>query len=162
MLVYIDGLAPKKAHESDAAFDLFAQTDPEWGSKITLERGEWHVFDCGFAIAIPEGHVGLICPRSGLAAKRGLTVLNAPGIIDPDYRGNVGVILMNLGNTRAVINAGDRIAQLLIIPTTQTRVQLVQNKNALDDTPRGVGGFGSTGISKLPRDDHRGLSGKDA
>jgi dUTP pyrophosphatase len=139
MDVHIDGLSPKKAHTDDAAFDLFAN------QAMMIPQGEGRAVDCGFAIAIPQGFVGLVCSRSGLALKHGVFVLNAPGVIDPGYRGNVSVILFNVGPTNFHIAPCDRIAQLLIVPVADA--VLAQNKNALAaPTERGDGGFGSTGF----------------
>ena len=96
----------------------------------------------GLAIALPQGHEGQVRPRSGLAARHGLTVLNAPGTIDEDYRGEVGVLLINLGPDTVVIAHGDRIAQLVIAPVTHVATVVTET---LDETDRRAGGFGSTG-----------------
>jgi dUTP pyrophosphatase len=96
----------------------------------------------GLAIALPEGHEGQVRPRSGLAVQQGVTVLNSPGTIDADYRGEVRVLLVNLGAESATVNHGDRVAQLVVAPVVRVRqVALAE----LDATPRGTGGFGSTG-----------------
>ena len=105
-----------------------------------LERG---LFDTGIKMAIPKGCVGLVCPRSGLALKQGLTVLNAPGIIDSDYRNSVGVILVNLSNEPVEIHSGDRIAQLVICEYKYPNFMKVSK---LNETDRGMGGFGHTGV----------------
>jgi dUTP pyrophosphatase len=97
----------------------------------------------GFAFAIPDGYEVQVRPRSGLALKHGITCLNTPGTIDSDYRGEVKVILANLGDEDFVINTGDRIAQIVVAPVTQGVMVEVE---ALDDTERGTGGFGSTGV----------------
>lgn len=97
----------------------------------------------GLRIAIPEGFVGLVCTRSGMALKQSCIVLNSPGIIDSDYRGDVGVILHNFGPEDIEIHEGDRIAQLLIVPYIMPQFVQVES---LDETERGEGGFGSTGI----------------
>lgn len=137
--LYIDGLAPIKAHESDAAYDLRASETNQVGARGRI------LVSCGVAIEIPEGCVGLVCPRSGLAIERGITILNAPGIIDPGYRGDIKVILANFGHSTFHIYPGDRIAQLLILSTNNYR--LVQSKNRLAmPTDRGIDGFGSTGV----------------
>lgn len=137
---FVDGLAPKKAHSSDAAFDIYA------AEQLTLYPHGFGRIKAGFTIAIPEGYVGLVCSRSGHAANHGVFVLNAPGVIDPGYRGEVGVVLMNLGENIARFQAGDRIAQLLIVPAPS--FTLVQNKNAFTtETDRGEHGFGSTGVA---------------
>lgn len=96
----------------------------------------------GIKLAIPDGFAGLICPRSGLALKHGVTVLNAPGVLDADYRGEVGVILANFGERPFMVEPGDRIAQLMIQPVV--RAELIQVES-LDDTERGEGGFGHSG-----------------
>ena len=94
-------------------------------------------------MAIPEGYEGQVRPRSGLALKQGLSVLNSPGTIDSDYRGEVGVILINLGTEPIVIHRGLRMAQLVIAPIVQPAIEVVAS---LDNTERGAGGFGSTGV----------------
>ena len=97
----------------------------------------------GLFFEIPEGYEVQIRPRSGLAAKNGVTVLNTPGTIDSDYRGEIKVILINLGEKDFVINSGDRIAQMVIAPVTQASFEIT---DSLSDTERGAGGFGSTGV----------------
>jgi dUTP pyrophosphatase len=109
---------------------------------LTVEPGARVLVPTGFAIAIPPGFEGQVRPRSGLALRHGLTVLNAPGTIDADYRGELRVLLVNLGTEPVVIAHADRIAQLVIAPVVQAEVIEV---DALPDTDRGVGGFGSTG-----------------
>ncbi|MEE3101887.1 MAG: dUTP diphosphatase [Pseudomonadota bacterium] len=99
----------------------------------------------GLAIALPEGFEAQVRPRSGLALKKGITVANAPGTVDSDYRGEVGVILINLGGEPVAIEHGDRIAQLVVAPVVRARWVEAE---ALDDTARGAGGFGSTGVGK--------------
>lgn len=96
----------------------------------------------GIAMAIPRGFEGQVRPRSGLALRHGITVLNTPGTIDPDYRGEVKVLLVNLGNEPFVVRGGDRIAQLVIAPTSRAELVLALE---LDETARGAGGYGSTG-----------------
>ncbi|MGH7572757.1 MAG: dUTP diphosphatase [Gemmatimonadota bacterium] len=107
-----------------------------------LEPGERTLVGTGFAIALPPSCEGQIRPRSGLAARHGVTVLNAPGTVDADYRGEVKVLLVNLGSEPAEIAAGDRIAQLVVAPVS--RLELVEVET-LPETARGAGGFGSTG-----------------
>ncbi len=109
---------------------------------LTLQPGARALVPTGFAVALPVGHEGQVRPRSGLAFRHGLTVLNAPGTIDEDYRGEVGVLLVNLGGSPVVIRRGDRIAQLVVAPVTHARPTEV---DALPETGRGAGGFGSTG-----------------
>lgn len=130
---------PFRATDTAAAFDLTAD---EW---FTIRPGETAKVSTGLRMAIPEGHVGLVCSRSGLAFNNNVFVLNAPGVIDPDYRGTIAVILHNLDPDAFEINRGDRIAQLLIVPTTPVR--FIHSPRQLDETVRGAGGFGSTGVA---------------
>jgi dUTP pyrophosphatase len=111
---------------------------------LTLRPGDRHPVPTGLCLAIPPGFEGQVRPRSGLALRQGITCLNAPGTIDADYRGEVMVILVNLGADNAVVRRGDRIAQLLIAPVMQATWLEVDD---LDATARGAGGFGSTGQS---------------
>lgn len=127
---------PRKATPGSAGFDIAA------ADEITIAPGQVGAVPTGFAIAIPEGFEAQVRPRSGLALKHGVTVLNAPGTIDADYRGEVKVILINHGTLPFRIAVGDRIAQLVIAPVTDAGFELVQE---LDATSRGTGGFGSTG-----------------
>ena len=129
---------PAYATVSSAGLDLKAVLD----QPITLKPLERKIIGTGLKIALPEGFEAQVRPRSGLAAKQGITVLNAPGTIDADYRGEIGVILVNLSNEAVEISPGERIAQLVIAQYTQVNWQLV---NSLDATDRGEGGFGSTG-----------------
>tara|TARA_B100000989_G_scaffold281648_1_gene246065 strand:- start:1405 stop:1842 length:438 start_codon:yes stop_codon:yes gene_type:complete len=110
--------------------------------KITLDPGESQIIPTGLSIAIPEDLEVQIRPRSGLAAKSNISVLNTPGTIDSDYRGEIKVILINLGNERFTVKNGDRIAQMILTPIMKFKFEEV---NKLDDTIRGSGGFGSTG-----------------
>src|SRR6185312_1140088 len=112
------------------------------GDEVEIAPGERRLVPCGFAMALPVGFEAQVRPRSGLAAKFGVTVLNAPGTIDADYRGEVQVILINHGDRPFPVRRGDRIAQMVIAPVT---VADFIAREALDDTERGVGGFGSTG-----------------
>ena len=127
---------PTYAHPGDAGLDLHA------ADTTTLQPGQRALVPCGIAIAIPEGHVGLVHPRSGLAVDHGLTLLNAPGTIDSGYRGEVKVLLINHGDAPVEIRHGQRVAQLLLLPVTAVDVREVDR---LDVTSRGSGGFGSTG-----------------
>jgi dUTP pyrophosphatase len=128
---------PAYAHPGDAGADLVSAEEVEIGP------GERALVHTGLAIALPEGHVGLVHPRSGLAARLGVTVLNAPGTVDAGYRGEVMVILVNHDRTNAVtIRPGDRIAQLVVQRVEQARFHLVDE---LPDSVRGAGGHGSTG-----------------
>jgi dUTP pyrophosphatase len=129
---------PSFATKNSAGVDLRANlTEP-----FTLGALERKVIGTGLKIALPEGYEAQVRPRSGLAAKHGLTVLNAPGTIDADYRGEIGVILVNLSNNSFTINPGERIAQLVIAKYEQVSWNLTES---LDTTERGSGGFGSTG-----------------
>jgi len=132
-----DAVLPAYKHPGDAGMDLSAL------QPVTVEPGAIVAVPTGLAFAIPDGYVGLVHPRSGLAS-RGLTVANAPGTIDAGYRGEVKVLLVNLGSTPIALNQGDRIAQLVIQQVAHLR--LVESAN-LDDTQRGSGGFGSTGLA---------------
>ncbi|HEY2950529.1 MAG TPA: dUTP diphosphatase [Micromonosporaceae bacterium] len=128
---------PAYAHPGDAGADLVSAEEVEIGP------GERALVHTGLAIALPEGHVGLVHPRSGLAARLGVTVLNAPGTVDAGYRGEVMVILVNHDRTNAVtIRPGDRIAQLVVQRVERARFHLVDQ---LPDSVRGGGGHGSTG-----------------
>ena len=135
-----DATEPRYASEGAAGLDLSAALD----APMTVEPGDRALVPTGLAIALPPGHEGQVRPRSGLAAKFGITVLNSPGTIDEDYRGEVKVILQNLGREPFVVNHGDRIAQLVVAPVTRADVRVV---TSLDETARGAGGFGSTGRS---------------
>jgi dUTP pyrophosphatase len=133
-----DAVLPSYATEGSAGLDLSAAID----GVIELPPGGIAKVPCGIAIALPAGHEGQVRPRSGLAAKHGVTVLNAPGTIDEDYRGEVAVILVNLGRDAHSIRPGDRIAQLVVAPIARVGVQEASD---LAPTARGDGGFGSTG-----------------
>jgi dUTP pyrophosphatase len=109
---------------------------------IILGPGERVLVPTGFRMAVPAGFEAQVRPRSGLALKHGVTCLNAPGTIDSDYRGEVGVILINHGEAPFVISRGERVAQMVVAPVTRCTFEEV---DGLDDTSRGVGGFGSTG-----------------
>ena len=127
---------------SAAGMDLAAAIDKD----IILNSGDRYAVPTGLVMAIPEGYEGQIRPRSGLATKYGVTVANAPGTIDADYRGEIFVLLINLGADPFTINRGMRIAQIVIAPISQTSISVVEE---LDATTRGSGGFGSTGIAKI-------------
>ena len=132
---------PRYATAGAAGLDLSAALD----AAITLAPLERAKVPTGLVIALPEHHEGQVRPRSGLAAKHGLTVLNAPGTIDEDYRGEVCVLLVNLSNAPITIQPGERIAQLVVAPVTKVLVHEVFGEQELGDTERGEGGFGSTG-----------------
>lgn len=115
---------------------------------VVLEPGGIQLIPCGFAVAIPEGYELQVRPRSGLAVKYGITVVNAPGTIDADYRGEVKVGLINLGPAPFTVRRGDRIAQLILAPVSRAVWQVV---TALEQTARGSGGFGHTGVQPSGR-----------
>jgi len=138
-LVDVGVQAPSQAHFGDAGFDLHAAED------VTIDSGQSVAVSTGIAIKLPTGAVGMVCPRSGLAAKHQVTVLNAPGIVDEGYRGEVKVLLINHGQRPFEVAAGDRVAQLVIVPYLAPTVTVLGDGETLDDTDRGIGGFGSTG-----------------
>lgn len=111
---------------------------------VVIKSGEFAMIPTGLSFSIPEGYEIQVRPRSGLAAKNGVTVLNTPGTIDSDYRGEVKVILINHGKDAFTVNNGDRIAQLIVAPVTQG---VFEKTDELDSTERGEGGFGSTGVN---------------
>jgi dUTP pyrophosphatase len=137
-VVRLDPRAALPTYQTDGAagLDLVAL------EAATIAAGGWAQVGTGIAVAVPEGHEAQVRPRSGLAVRHGVTVLNAPGTIDADYRGELKVALVNHGATAFEIQPGDRVAQLVVCPVTRVAVELVE---ALDPTPRGAGGFGSTG-----------------
>ena len=129
---------PRYMTELSSGMDLFAEVEGE----VTLEPGERKLIPTGIALAIPEGYEGQVRPRSGLALRDGVTLVNTPGTIDADYRGEVGVLLINLGRRPFRVKRGDRIAQLVIAPVCRAVLDLAEE---LDSTPRSEGGFGHTG-----------------
>jgi dUTP pyrophosphatase len=129
---------PAYATAAAAGMDLAAAVE----QPLTLEPGTVALVPCGFAIALPDGYEAQVRPRSGLASKHGVTVLNAPGTIDADYRGEVKVILINHGAAPVVITAGMRIAQLVVAPVSRV---VWDPRPALPETARAEGGFGHTG-----------------
>jgi dUTP pyrophosphatase len=136
------GLPLPEYHSAQAAgFDLIAAVPED--APVELKPGARDAIPTGIAIALPDGHEGQVRPRSGLAARHGVTVLNTPGTIDADYRGEIKVILINLGVEPFVISRGMRIAQLVVAPVR--RVRIVKSAD-LDATARASGGFGSTGF----------------
>lgn len=129
--------APEYAHPGDAGADLVST------QAVRLEPGERALIGTGVRIALPDGFVAFVVPRSGLAAKHGITVVNAPGTVDAGYRGEIRVSLLNTDrNTAYDVAVGDRIAQLIVMPVTRARFIPV---DALEESDRGAGGFGSTG-----------------
>ena len=137
-LLRADAVPPARTRAGDAAYDLRA-VEP-----FTLTPGERAVVPTGVAVAVPDGAAGLVVPRSGLAAKHGISVVNAPGLIDPSYRGEVKVVLVNLGQEPYEGAAGDRIAQLLLVPCLTPEVRTVEELPPSADG-RGEAGFGSSG-----------------
>jgi len=128
---------PVQAHEGDAGYDLHA------AEAVAIPPGERASVGTGIAVAIPEGHAGLVVPRSGLAARYGISVVNAPGLIDAGYRGELRVLLLNTDSSESFsVQPGDRIAQLVVIAVGTDPAEEVED---LGETPRGGGGFGSTG-----------------
>lgn len=134
---------PARATAHAAGMDLTAAI-PE-GATWAIPPGAWKLIPTGLAMAIPEGFEGQVRPRSGLALKHGVTVLNAPGTIDADYRNEVQVLLVNHGTEPFEVRRGDRIAQILFAPVTGCAWELVHSLEELGQTTRGLGGYGSTG-----------------
>lgn len=139
---------PLPAYQSAqaAGMDLFAAVPTD--APVIIAPGQRALIPTGLTVALPAGTEGQIRPRSGLALRHGLTVLNTPGTIDADYRGEIGVILINLGHESLIISRGMRIAQFVVQPVLRSRIEEVDQ---LDDTSRGGGGFGSTGIDRSTR-----------
>ena len=134
-----EGLAlPVRMTEHAAGFDLCAAVR----ESVVLQPGEIKLVPCGFSLAIPVGYEAQVRPRSGLAAKFGITMINAPGTIDADYRGEVFVPMINHGKAAFTVERGMRIAQMLILPVPEVELLEVDD---LDETKRGAGGFGHTG-----------------
>jgi dUTP pyrophosphatase len=133
---------PAYASAGAAGFDLYAALPA--GQKLVLEPGARDLIPTGVQIAVPEGYEAQLRPRSGLAADHGITILNAPGTIDSDYRGEVKALLVNHGGQPFEITRGMRIAQLVIAPVV--RAILAETTDELEETARGAGGFGSTGL----------------
>ena len=135
---------PAYATEHSAGLDLQAAVE----APVELKSGEHTLIKTGLSIALPDGYEAQVRPRSGLAFKNGVTVLNSPGTIDADYRGEIGVLLINHGKESFVIERGMRIAQMVIAPYTQVKFNETDN---LSDTSRGAGGFGSTGVNAVKK-----------
>jgi len=127
---------PAYARDGDAGLDLYA------ADTVTLAPGARALVPTGIALAIPPGYAGLVLPRSGLALRHGVTILNTPGLIDAGYRGEVKALLINHGPEPVTLNRGDRIAQLVVQRVEQAELVVVED---LGPSPRGTGGFGSTG-----------------
>ena len=132
-----EDLFPRKAHEDDAAFDLRSRVD------VAIPSGKIVLVPTGVFMELPVGYEAQVRPRSGLALKHGITVLNTPGTIDAGYRGEVGVILINVGPADFTISRGDRIAQMVVQELADVQLVAVEK---LSETNRGTGGFGSTGV----------------
>lgn len=130
------------AYQTDQAAGLDLVAAVPANAPVTLAPGARALIPTGLAIALPQGFEAQVRPRSGLALKHGITLLNTPGTIDADYRGEIGVILINLGAEAFVIHRGERIAQMVVAPVERVRLELA---NELDATARSAGGFGSTG-----------------
>lgn len=135
--IHPDAVLPAYAHPSDAGMDVRSVDD------LTIAPGKRALVHTGLVMLLPPMYEAQVRPRSGLALKSGITVLNTPGTIDSGYRGEVGVILMNLGEEPFQVKKGDKIAQIVIAPVTQPEIV---ECDAIDETDRGAGGFGSTGL----------------
>lgn len=132
-----DAILPSYAHPSDAGMDVRSVED------LMIAPGKRALVPTGLVMLLPPGYEAQVRPRSGLALKSGVTVLNTPGTIDSGYRGEVGVILANFGETDFSVKKGDKIAQIVIAPVTQPTIE---ETDVVDETDRGAGGFGSTGV----------------
>ena len=130
---------PSYATSQSAGMDLRADIEESFILKPLQRR----LVPTGIYMALPEGYEAQVRPRSGLALKHGITVLNTPGTIDADYRGEIGVVLVNLSDTDFTVNPGERIAQMVVAKYEQAQIELVET---LDDTERGAGGYGHTGV----------------
>jgi dUTP pyrophosphatase len=139
MRLRADAVLPTYTTEGAAGMDLSAALD----APLVIEPGAHALISTGLAIELPPGHEGQVRPRSGLAARDGVTVLNSPGTIDEDYRGEVRVVLVNHGPRRFVVEPRMRIAQLVVAPVTHVTIDVVEEP--LSETARGLSGFGSTG-----------------
>jgi dUTP pyrophosphatase len=135
-LLHPDAVPPARTRSGDAGYDLRAT------ERVSIPQDGRRLVGTGIAVALPEGVAGLVTPRSGLAIEHGLTLLNAPGLIDPNYRGEIKVILHNTSERRYTVEIGDRIAQLLLVPYWAPELEVVEE---LPATERGAGGFGSSG-----------------
>jgi dUTP pyrophosphatase len=140
---------PLPSYQSTHAAGMDLQAAVPIDAPVVIDAGQRALIPTGLAIALPAGTEGQVRPRSGLALQHGLTILNAPGTIDGDYRGEIGVILVNLSRESFTVTRGMRIAQLVVQPVIRARIQEVDQ---LDETSRGGGGFGSTGIDRSDAD----------
>jgi len=137
-----DVKTPEYKTDGSSGMDLCAYIED--APTITITPGQRTLVKTGISMVIPNGFEGQVRPRSGLALKNGITVLNTPGTIDSDYRGEIGIILINHGQESFNINNGDRIAQIIFSPVVKVNLSITEN---LDETIRGEGGFGSTGVT---------------
>lgn len=135
--IHKDAILPKYAHEGDAGLDLYSVEE------VIIERNESALIKTGIKIELPKQTEAQVRPRSGLALKHGITVLNTPGTIDEGYRGEIGIILINHGKEKFIVEKGMKVAQMVVKPVWKVEVTEV---NELSDTERSVGGFGSSGI----------------
>lgn len=135
--IHPDAVMPSYAHEGDAGVDLYSVED------LTLQSGERKLVPTGIQLSFPRGYEAQVRPKSGLALKQGLSVLNTPGTVDHGYRGEVGVIVVNLGHEQVEIKKGTKVAQMIFNKIEEAEFEEAQD---LDETRRGEGGFGSTGI----------------
>ena len=135
--IHPDAVLPAYAHPSDAGMDVRSVDD------LVIAPGRRALVHTGLVMALPPMYEAQVRPRSGLALKNGITVLNTPGTIDSGHRGEVGVILANFGEEDFVVRKGDKIAQIVIAPVTQP---VIEETETVDETDRGAGGFGSTGV----------------
>lgn len=135
--IHPDAVLPAYAHPSDAGMDVRSIDD------LIIAPGKRALVHTGLIMALPPMYEAQVRPRSGLALKNGVTVLNTPGTIDSGYRGEIGVILANFGEEDFVVKKGDKIAQIVIAPVTQP---MIEETATIDETDRGAGGFGSTGV----------------
>jgi len=131
------------AYETDLAAGVDLRAAIDGGKPLVLHPGDRALVATGFAMALPPGYEAQIRPRSGLAYKHGISVVNSPGTVDADYRGEVKILLINHGTEPFTVNRGERIAQMVVAPVTQARFETV---NVLSKTARGAGGYGSTGV----------------
>jgi len=141
-LPHYEGLAlPAYETPQSAGMDLRAAVPAD--DPVIIPPGEWRLIPVGIAIALPSGYEAQVRPRSGLAAKKGITCVNTPGTVDADYRGEIRCNLINHGKEDFIVNRGERIAQMIIAPVSQAVWEVAEE---LDETSRGTGGFGSTGV----------------
>jgi len=141
-LPHYEGLAlPAYETPQSAGMDLRAAVPAD--DPVIIPPGEWRLIPVGIAIALPSGYEAQVRPRSGLAAKKGITCVNTPGTVDADYRGEIRCNLINHGKENFIVNRGERIAQMIIAPVSQAVWEIADE---LDETKRGTGGFGSTGV----------------